>query len=171
MPLCRLLAAALLLVLIGLPGSARALPQNRAVKSRTVPRQVLAACNEMHALAAKTPGVSIRRRTGSFSDQMLGSPVIGCGMTVSGSFAAAKDTGDASVRLRDGFVARGWQEMNAYAADGVDGTAFAFRRADVACHVRGTRNGGADEPELPAQDWYKVTLFCTSPPLPERESR
>ena len=80
----------------------------------------------------------------------------------------AKATGDAASRLREGFSARAWQEMPAYAADGMDGTSFAYRKAGVACLVRGTWNGrAAGEPEIAAQDWYKVAVLCTSPVFPE----
>ena len=38
----------------------------------------------------------------------------------------------------------------------------------------GTWDGGAagtaDEPEIPAKDWYKVAMFCTSPEFPEDRS-
>jgi hypothetical protein len=139
---------------------------------KAVSSQVLAACDAAYAVAAETGGISIQRRTGSFSDETLQAPVLGCGLAISGSFARAESTGDAAVRLRDGFSARGWQEMPAYGADGKDGTSFAFRKADVACFARGEWNGGADgEPEIPAEDWYKVELFCTSPVLPENRSR
>ena len=58
--------------------------------------------------------------------------------------------------------------MAAYSADGTDGTSFAFRKASVACLVRGTWDGGAaDDPRIPARDWYRVTVFCTSPEFPE----
>ena len=58
--------------------------------------------------------------------------------------------------------------MPAYSADGKDGTSFAFRKARVACLVRCEWNGGADgEPEIPAEDWYKVAVLCTSPVFTE----
>jgi len=61
--------------------------------------------------------------------------------------------------------------MAAYSADGRDGTSFAFRKARVACLVRGTWDGGAaDDPKIPAMDWYKVAVFCTSPEFPENRS-
>ena len=60
-----------------------------------------------------------------------------------------------------------WQEMGAYGADGTDGTSFAFRKGAVACLVRGTWDGGADDPTLPPEDWYKVASFCTNPPFPD----
>jgi hypothetical protein len=58
--------------------------------------------------------------------------------------------------------------MMAYSADGTDGTSFAYRKEGVACLVRGQWNGGAaGEPEIPAEDWYKVTVLCTSPVFTE----
>ncbi len=57
-------------------------------------------------------------------------------------------------------------------ADGKDGTSFAFRKAAVACLVRGEWNGGADdEPEISAEDWYTVAVICTSPPFAEHRWR
>lgn len=142
--------------------------QKRAAPSHSISSDTRAACDAAYAIAAKTPGVSVKRRTGIFNDETLTAPVYGCGMAISGSFARVKDTSDAAVRLREGFTARGWDEMGAYSADGKDGTSFAFRQNDVACLVRGTWNGGADgEPEIPAEDWYKIAVFCTSPPFPE----
>lgn len=142
--------------------------QQPVAKPRAVSSQVRAACDVAYAIAAKTTGVSIRRRTGTFRDETLPEPVFGCGLAISGSFDRARATGDAAVRLREGFSARGWQEMPAYGADGKDGTSFAFRKADVACLVRGQWNGGADgEPEIPPEDWYKVAVFCTSPVFAE----
>ena len=137
--------------------------------AKTLSSAVRAACDLAHGIAAKTPGVSIRRRTGIFRDETLREPVYGCGLDISGSFAKADRTGDAAVRLRDGFSTRGWQEMPAYSADGTDGTSFAFRKEGVACLVRGTWDGGSDdEPAIPPEDWYKVTLFCTSPAFAEK---
>jgi hypothetical protein len=139
---------------------------------RTVSSEARAACDAAYAIAAKTPGVSIQRQTGAFRDEMLQAPVFGCGLAISGSFARAKATGDAALRLRQGFSARAWQEMPAYSADGTDGTSFAFRNLGVACLVRGTWNGGAaGEPEIPAEDWYKVAVICTSPVFPETRWR
>ena len=158
------LAASLFVLLVVQSSPAGAVPQKQPAKPRTVSRQARATCEAAFAVAAKTPGVSIRRRTGTFSDETLPAPVFGCGLAISGSFARAKATGDAAVRLREIFSAQGWQEMPAYGADGKDGTSFAFRKAGVGCLVRGEWNGGADgEPEIPAEDWYKVAVVCTSP--------
>jgi hypothetical protein len=121
-----------------------------------------------YRVAMKTPGASVRRRTGTFSDETLQAPVFGCGLAISGSFAKAEITGDASVRLRQTLTDSAWEEMGAYSADGTDGTSFAYRKGTVACFARGMWNGGAaDEPSVPPEDWYKVTFFCTTPVFPE----
>jgi hypothetical protein len=132
---------------------------------------VRTACDLAYRVAAKTQGVSVRRRTGTFNDETLRAPVFGCGLAISGSFARAGKTGDASVRLRQAFMDAAWQEMAAYSADGTDGTSFAFRKGIVACLARGTWNGGAaDEPDVPPEDWYKVALFCSTPVFPENRN-
>lgn len=137
---------------------------------RTLSSEVRAACDAAYAIAAKTPGVSIQRRIGTFGDETLRGPVFGCGLAISGSLARAQATGDTALRLRQDFSARAWQEMPAYSADGTDGTSFAFRKSGVACLVRGTWDGGAaDDPNIPAQDWYKVAVLCTSPVFPENK--
>ena len=166
---CRMFLAASLFVLLVVPDSlAVAALQKQPPVPRTVSSEVRAACDAAYAIAAKIPGVSIQRRTGTFSDETLRGPVFGCGLAISGSFARAQATGDAALRLRQDFSARAWQEMPAYGADGTDGTSFAFRKAGVACLVRGTWDGGAaDEPQIPAEDWYKVAMLCTSPEFPE----
>src|SRR5262245_62481757 len=121
---------------------AGAAPLKQPTAPRAVSREVSAACDAAYAIAAKTPGVSIQRSTGTFSDETLRESVFGCGLAISGSFAQAQTTGDAVLRLRQDFPARAWQEMLAYSADGTDGTSFAFRRGGVACLVRGTWDGG-----------------------------
>ena len=146
--------------------------QKQVAKPKTVSSEVRAACDVAYAVAVKTPGVSIGRRTGIFHDQTLPGPVFGCGLAISGSFARAKGSDAAAERLRAGFSAGAWQEMLAYGSDGKDGTSFAFRKAGVACLVRGEWNGGSDEePEIPAEDWYKVAVVCTSPPFAENRQK
>src|SRR5262245_66237921 len=102
------------------------LVQNQASAPRQLPVEVRAACDMSYRIATSTPGASVKRRTGTFTDETLRRPVFGCGLDISGSFKRAEKTGDASVRLRDAFVAGQWEEMGAYGADGTDGTSFAF---------------------------------------------
>jgi hypothetical protein len=154
------------LILIVAAGPAAS--QTKVERQPTLRSSVRAACDMAFAIARTTPGVSIRRSTGNFRDETLREPVFGCGLAISGSFKRAEKTGDAATRLRDSFMARDWTEMPAYGADGTDGTSFAFGKGAVSCLVRGTWNGGADgEPALPAEDWYKVAMFCTTPIFPE----
>ena len=167
---CRVfLAASRLVLLVVTTSVASDTAQKPLPKPKTVSKAARAACDAAYGVAAKTPGVSVRRRTGTFRDETLRAPVFGCGFALAGSFARLKNTSDAAVRLREDFVARGWPEMPAYSADGKDGTSFAFRNAGVSCLVRGTWDGGADgEPEIPARDPYKVMVFCASPEFPEQ---
>jgi hypothetical protein len=142
---CRFSLAASLFGLLFVPNSsARAAQQKRP---RSFSNGVRAACDVAYTSVAKIPGVSIRRRTGTFRDETLPAPVFGCGLAISGSFARAKATGDAALRLQQRFSAQAWMEMPAYGADGTDGTSFAFRKAGVACLVRGTWD--AERPARP----------------------
>jgi hypothetical protein len=161
--------AALTLILLTVGTSMAAAPaQKHPTMSKAVKSAVRSACDAAYAIAANTSGVSVLRRTGSFRDETLQKTVFGCGLAISGSFDQAGATGDAASRLHQSFYDQGWQEMPAYSADGTDGTSFAFRKAGVACLVRGKWDGGsADDPDIPAQDWYQVEVFCTSPVFPE----
>jgi hypothetical protein len=164
---CRVLGMSLLFLLLGLATAFAGGPAQKQPPG-TVPSEVRAACDAAYAIVVKTPGVSVRRRTGTCHDETLRGPVFGCGLAISGSFAKAEATGDAASRLHQHFPGQGWREMPAYSADGTDGTSFAFRKGGVACMVRGTWDGGAaDDPAIPPLDWYKVTVFCTSPVFPE----
>lgn len=130
------------------------------------------ACDLVYSIAAEASGVSIQRSTGVFTDEALSRPVQGCHLEIKGSFADAPPGGDAADRLRDGFTARGWQEMLAYSADGKDGTVFVFFKSEVACLFRGSWTGGVDgEPLMPREEAYRVSVICTSPVPREERSR
>ena len=81
-----------------------------------MPSAVRAACDMAFAIAKATPGVSIRRSTGTFRDETLRMPIFGCGLALSGSFKRAEATGDAAIRLRDAFMAQGWTEARCHAS-------------------------------------------------------
>ena len=141
--------------------------------ARTTPEDsTRLACDLAQLIAIVSPGTSIQRGTGVFTHESLPEPVRGCRLMITGSFQGSPPGEDAVNRLRDGFTARGWQEMPAYSADGKDGTAFALRKADVACLFRGTWSGGSDgEPSMPREDTYRVSVLCTSPAPPEERTR
>lgn len=165
-------AAGLVLLLTVAHSAADPAPQRQPPVPKVLPPAVRAACDAAYDTVSKIPGVSVKRRTGAFSDETLRRPVFGCGLSISGSFARAGKAGDAATRLHESFLARGWLEMLQYGADGKDGTSFAFRHAEVSCLARGKWDGGADgEPNIPPKDWYKVALFCASPVFPEERER
>jgi hypothetical protein len=165
---CTFSAVAVLAVLVvpksAIPASPQALPRTRT----TVPREVRAACDEAFAIAKAIPGVTVTRRTGSFRDEVLRTSVFGCGIAISGSFARAGVTGDAAVRLREGFLSAAWNAVYSAMAPTGRRLPFVARRR---CLVRGTWDGGAaGEPQIPSQDWYRVVVFCTTPAFPESRS-
>lgn len=81
-------------------------------------------------------------------------------LSMKGSFKRVRD-GAVPDRLHTMLAENGWEELLDYAADGPDGTSFAFRRDDVACVVRGEWDGGDDsDPNTPTGDWYRVTVIC-----------
>ena len=146
---------------------------SRDAETKTIPEHFTqGACDLAHSIAAASLGTAIQRSSGVFFHDALQDPVRGCRLVITGSFEEAPAGQDAASRLREGFTAQGWQEMPAYSADGKDGTAFALRKADVACLFRGTWNGGSDgEPSMPREDTYRVSVLCTSPAPPEERTR
>jgi len=171
MMLDRRLGIAAWVVLVAASQSGAA-PANDTEHPAAAWTRAIPACDMADAVAAATPGATVRRDTGTFPDDALRVPAQGCHLAISGSFSAAPSEGDAASRLREGFAAHGWHEMLSYAADGKDGTAFAFRKGEVGCLVRGSWNGGADgEPPVERGDAYVVSVLCTSPPPPEQRGK
>lgn len=137
--------------------------QNRTV-DRSLPHSVRDACDAAYAIAASTPGVSIKGSTGIYDDEVFEQPVLGCQQAISGSFAKAQDSANAVERLRRSFGDIGWESLPRYDADGKDGTRFAFHNKSVICVFRGEWDGGSDgESEThKKEDWYRVFVLCTS---------
>jgi len=134
---------------------------------RSLPVEVQAACDLAYETAAKTPGVTIQQDSAVLGDQPRQPAAPTCRLVIHGSFAQATGTSAAVDRLAERFSADGWEEMTEYSADGKDGTAFAFHKSGVMCHVLAEWNGGSDDlPEIPAEDWYKATVLCSAVPHP-----
>jgi hypothetical protein len=162
--------AASLFGLLVVPNSlAGAALQKQPPEPRTVSSQVRAACDAAYTIAAKIPGVSIQRRTGTFSDEMLREPVFGCGLAISGSFARAQTTGDAASRLHEDLPARAWQEMPAYSADGTDGTSFAFRKAGGMPGSRHMGRRGRRRPRDPRRGLVQGYGVLYEPRIPREQ--
>lgn len=140
----------------------------RAAAATTSEDTTEAACDLAESIVGRNLRSSIHRSTGSFAHDAFAEAVRGCRLVITGSFENAPPDEDAASRLRDGFAGRGWREMPAYSADGKDGTAFAFRKGEVACLVRGTWDGGSDaEPPVARGHTYRVSVLCPSPAPPE----
>jgi len=132
-------------------------PQSDTAISPAVRR----ACDVLKSVVSSTAGASVTSRDHWSADDARPSPARGCGLDVSGSFAAARASGDAVTRVRNTLVSMGWIELPDYAADGKDGPALAYRAGRVACFVRGAWDGGTDdEPAVEGEDWYKAWVFC-----------
>jgi hypothetical protein len=130
----------------------------------SAPAAASAACDEVVALVATTPGITLKRSIGPFHDSRGDRDLFGCRVEISGSFAAVEGQKDAIQRLRDGLPVKGWSEDSDYSADGKDGTQFAVSRGRAGCILEGRWDGGADgEPEIAPRDWYKLTIVCTEP--------
>jgi hypothetical protein len=143
-------------------GAATAAPRTAAPTAAE--ETTRAACDLAESLAGPGFKSSLRRSSGLFDHEAFPEPVPGCRLVITGSFEDTPPGEDAASRLQRGFGERGWREMPAHSADGKDGTAFAFRKAGVACFVRGTWDGGSDgEPSVPRERTYAVSVLCTRP--------
>ena len=102
-------------------------------------------------------------RSSTFADERAKLERNGCTISVAGSFAALLGGKDVFDLWRDAFAARGWQEQPEYAADGPDGTAFAFASRGVLCLFQGRWDGGDDaEPDAPRDDAYRGSASCAA---------
>jgi hypothetical protein len=126
-----------------------------------LPREVVAACDAVHAVVAKTPGTKQRRRTASFADEMLRAPIAACRIEIDGSM---KSLGTASIPtddLAEYFEAQKWDQLPEFSTDGHDGTSFAYQNNGAGCLVRGHWDGGSDDdPNAPTADPYTVIVLC-----------
>lgn len=154
--------ALLVALAAGVPGA------GPAAAGATPEPPVERACDLAESLARATPGTSLERHDGVFDHEGLHEPLRGCRLAIAGSFAATPPGDDAIRRLRDGFAARGWRELLAHAADGVDGSAFALRSEAVACWFQASWDGGSDDaPAKPRGPAYAISVLCTDDLPPE----
>lgn len=126
-----------------------------------LPADVRAACDSVHSLIIKTPGIKARRTSGTLADEMLRAPVAGCKIDIDGSMKALGKATAPTDGISQYLDAQQWTDVPEFSADGHDGTTFAYRKSGVACLVRGQWDGGSDdEPDAPAADPYQVLVLC-----------
>ena len=127
----------------------------------TIPADVRAACDFVNKMMAKTPGIKVRRSTGSFPLEMVKAPIAGCRVDVEGSMKRLGKADPPTDQLASSFEAHAWRQLADFSADGHDGTIFAYAKGSAACLVSGEWDGGSDdEPDAPLADPYRVTVTC-----------
>jgi hypothetical protein len=128
-----------------------------------VPDPVLRACDLIAEIARRPNGVTIARSIGPFPDERDGRTRFGCSVSLEGSMTALRGGSNPVELLRERFAARGWLEDGNHAADGPDGTMFAFVRDGVICIFEGRWDGGDDsDPTYKPDDAYKGTARCAA---------
>lgn len=126
-----------------------------------VSRQTAAACALIARLVEPTPGADTTRAEGPFEDPFGQEQFTGCQVLLTGSFAALGEHPRPDVVLEDTFLTQGWTQETSWAADGPDGTDFAFRHDGTVCIVVGRWDGGVfEEDDPPPSDRYDVHVGC-----------
>jgi hypothetical protein len=124
---------------------------------------VLRACDLVAEIATRAKGVATTRSIGPFDDEREGRARLGCSVSLAGSTAALGASPNPLELLREQFAARGWLEDRDHAADGPDGTMFAFVRDGVICIFRGRWDGGDDsDPSYKPDDAYEGAAHCAA---------
>lgn len=127
----------------------------------SIPAGVRAACDFVNKVIAKTPGIKVRRSTGSFPLEMAKAPITGCQVDVEGSMKRLGQRSLPTDQLAAAFEAQAWTELPDFSADGHDGTIFAYAKGSAACVTSGEWDGGSDdEPDAVLADPYRVTVTC-----------
>ena len=163
----------LILLALAAPATARStVTEHQSAGRISAEHPIQLACDLAYSIATKTPGTSIQRDTGVFTHEAFENPIRGCRLVVTGLVDHSLPGEDVAVRLRDGFAAQDWQEMIAYSADGKDGTAFALRKAEIACLFRGVWSGGLDgQSSIRGAQAYTISVLCSSPAPPGERVR
>jgi hypothetical protein len=128
-----------------------------AVSSQETP----AACDVIAQLAAEIPVVSTTRQDTLIVDRRMGRTTLGCQLRITGLRSAFEGRDSPDERLRTNLASRGWTEDFRYAADGPDGTAFAFVTGSVLCLFQAAWDGGDDaDPSYVPHDRYELVVGC-----------
>ena len=122
---------------------------------------VLRACDDIAALLAPTPQAHLTRRDGRFiNPRFAGREHDGCRVELRGTRRMDR----LNINLQSPFEARGWIQHPEYAADGHDGSAYAyFHRPDLTlCLVSESWHGDAnDDPSYKPPEDYRIEVACT----------
>ena len=118
-------------------------------------------CEKLTKFLASLPGAEVRKSPGQGNDYLSGVQQSRCHVRTFGRFSALKGDNPGEL-VRNKFQAMGWKEELRFAADGPDGTSFAFRRDPLWCQIRGAWDGGDDsDPGYEPSDEYIISVTCT----------
>lgn len=137
-------------------------------------QDVAGACDLVARLIEALPALELSRADTVVVDPVTGARGPGCQLRATGRTTAFGGGPSLDRRIREALPRQGWAEDHAYAADGPDGTAFAFRRGPVICVVRGRWDGGGDgDPSYVPDDRYELVAACreTRGPVPPGPGR
>ena len=122
------------------------------------------ACDDVAAWLAPTPHAHLTRREGRFPNpRFSGREHDGCRVDLRGTRRADR----LKINLQRPLEARGWVQHPEYAADGHDGSSYAyFHRPDLTlCLVSESWHGDADDDPkyIPPED-YRIEVACAHDP-------
>lgn len=122
------------------------------------------ACDDVASWLAPTPYAHLTRREGRFPNPRFGGREHdGCRVELRGTRRADR----LNINLQKPFEARGWVQHPEYAADGHDGSRYAyFHRPDLTlCLVSESWHGDADDdPKYKPPEDYRIEVTCTRDP-------
>ena len=134
-----------------------------ATPAPVISQQLTQNCDLLAEVLTGIPGASLTRSIGRFEDSIDSTSKQGCLLKVEGSFKALGAGETAEGRIGRLIESRGWQFDNSRAADGPDGTVFAFSTPTAWCLVTGRWDGGDDsDPTYVPDDAYDVTVGCAA---------
>lgn len=118
-------------------------------------------CDIVARILAELPTLAIDRSDGQVRDYRTGEVGRGCRVEVKGLATAYRDKDAPDVVLREQLTRLGWTEDYQYAADGPDGSAFAFRSGSTLCVFQAHWDGGDDsDPSYVPDDRYDIEVDC-----------
>ena len=121
------------------------------------------ACRDLAELVAQVPSLVLSDTDTVVYDDRRGRTSPGCMLRMQGRPSAMSDATNPDELLRQALAERGWQEDLSYAADGPDGTAFAFAHGTVRCMIRAAWDGGDDaDPTYMPEDRYELVIGCVT---------
>ena len=131
------------------------------VEGGDLPIAVHELCGTIAEFLASLPGAEIRKSDGQNNEYLSETRLSVCYVQAFGHLSALEGEDPAEL-VRNQFQPLGWKEELRFAADGPDGTSFAFRKGQVLCQFQGAWDGGDDsDPGYEPSDEYRVSATCT----------